>query len=192
MLNAFDSAGALTHAVDIHIQGRPFGQYLGTIHRTRTAIQHCILMLPALDELSARPLKDFENKKNVYECCRLTAIIFGVAVIYPIPNSYDVLQGLVSRLQIALTVLKIESCGSDLDGVLLWILVLGGIAALDKPERSWFALQLSRLAEKLEFDDWGEVNDKLETFLWLESACGQGGHMLWNEAVVHFCDEGQE
>ena len=186
MLDAFDSVGALTHAIDVHLQGRPFGQYLGTIHRTRTAIQHCILMLPSLDELGSRPPSIYKDKKNIYECCRLTANIFGAAVIYPIPNSYDVLQALVTRLQIALTVLKIGSCGSDLDGVLLWILVLGGIAALDKPERPWFASQLGRLASKLEFNDWYEVKDKLDNFLWLESACGQGGHMLWNEAILHF------
>ncbi|KAE9364172.1 hypothetical protein N431DRAFT_563560 [Stipitochalara longipes BDJ] len=183
MLDAFDSVGALTHAIEIHLQGRPFGQYLGTIHRTRTAIQHSILMLPKLDELPVRPRADQEDSKNVYECCRLTAIIFGVAVIYPIPNSHDVLQQLVSRLQIALIVLNIETCESVLDGVLLWVLVLGGIAALDKPERSWFASQLGKLVKKLGIDDWSMVEEKLEAFLWLESACSQGGYMLWDEAL---------
>jgi hypothetical protein len=95
-----------------------------------------------------------------------------------------VLQDLVKRLQIALVILDIETCGSQLDGVLLWILVLGGIAALDKPERVLFASQLRKLARKIRMYDWGAVEDVLESFLWLESACGQGGRMLWDEAMA--------
>jgi hypothetical protein len=101
-----------------------------------------------------------------------------------VPNSYNVLQDLVKRLQIALAILDIGTCGSHLDGVLLWILVLGGIAALDKPERPLFASQLRARARKIKIYDWGAIEDILEPFLWLESACGQGGRMLWNEAMA--------
>jgi len=184
MLEVFDSIGALTHAIEVHHQGKPFGQHLGTIHRTRTAIQHSLLLLPTLDELNIRVEEGYAEKENVYECCRLTALIYGVAVVYPVPNSHAVLQELVRRLQIALILLDIKSCGSHLDGVLLWMLTLGGIAALDKPERIWFAVQLSGLVKKLGIDDWGAVEDRLESFMWLESACGQGGHMLWDDAMA--------
>jgi hypothetical protein len=184
MLEVFDSIGALTHAIGVHLQGKPFGQYLGTIHRTRTAIQHSLLLLPTFDELNLRPKEEGVEKKNVYECCRLTALIYGVAVVYPVPNSHGVLQKLVTLLQTALVVLNIESCGSDLDGVLLWMVALGGIAALDKPERVWFASQLGGLMRKQGIGDWGDAEDILESFLWLESACGQGGHMLCDEAMA--------
>jgi hypothetical protein len=183
MLEVFDSIGALTLAIDVHLQGKPFGQYLGTIHRTRSAIQHSLLMLPTQDELNAT-VEEVGMQKNVYECCRLTALIYGVAVVYPVPNSYNVLQELVRLLQITLALLNIESCGSDLDGVLLWILTLGGIAALDKPERILFALQLGEHVKKMGLEDWDAAEDILEGFLWLESACGQGGRMLWDEAMA--------
>jgi hypothetical protein len=184
MLEVFDSIGALTHAIGVHLQGKPFGRYLGTIHRTRTAIQHSLLLLPTFGELNLRPEEEGVEKKNVYECCRLTALIYGVAVVYPVPNSHGVLQKLVTLLQTALVVLDIESCGSDLDGVLLWMVALGGIAALDKQERVWFASHLGGLMRKQGIGDWGDAEDILESFLWLESACGQGGHMLWDEAMA--------
>jgi Fungal specific transcription factor domain len=182
MIEVFDSVGALTHAIDVHLQGKPFGQYIGTIHRTRTAVQHTLLLLPTLDELNLRPSEKGEDKKNIYECCRLAGLIYGVAVVYPVPNSYGVLQELVKRLQRALIVLDIESCGRTLDGVLLWMVTLGGIAALDKPERVWFASQLGDLMRRQGMDGWDNMEGRLESFLWLESACGQGWHMLWDEA----------
>ncbi len=97
------------------------------------------------------------------------------------PNSYNVLQDLAKSLQIALVILDIETCGSHLNGMFLWTLVLGGIAALDKPERVLFTSQLCKLAREIKICDWGAVEDTLESFLWLESACGQGGRMLWDE-----------
>lgn len=184
MLEVFDSIGALTLAIDTHIEGKPCGLYLGTIHRTRTAIQHTLLLLPTLEELNLGVKEEGEEKNNVYECCRLTALIYGVAVVYPVPNSHGVLQMLVTRLQLALISLNIESCSSDLDDLLLWMLALGGIAALDKPERVWFASQLGRLVRRMEIDDWGSVEEILESFLWLESACSQGGYMLWDEGLA--------
>jgi hypothetical protein len=60
------------------------------------------------------------------------------------------------------------------------MLVLGGIASLDKPERVWFVERLARLAAMLDVD-WCEVKEILGTFLWLESACGDGGKELWGE-----------
>jgi len=186
MLEVFDSTGALTLAIDGHLQGKPCSQYLGSILRTRIAVQHTLLSLPTQDELRPRT-EEKKMENNVYECCRLSAFIFGVAVVFPVPNSYNVLQELVKRLQIELVFLDIETCGSHLDGVLLWILILGGIAALDKPERVLFASQLGTLARKIRMYDWGAVEDILESFLWLESACGQGGRMLWDEAMAGSC-----
>jgi Fungal specific transcription factor domain len=175
MLEVFDSIGALTLAIDFHLEDKPFE---GVIHRTRTAIQHKLLTLPAVDELNF-PEGDAETPPNVYECCRLTAMIYSVAVVYPVPNSYDLLQELVKRLKTAIEVLDVYN--RDLDGILLWILVLGGIAALDKPERPWFTSQLHLLSRRIGVADWDTVEDKLESFLWLDSACGSGGQMLWDE-----------
>jgi hypothetical protein len=71
MLEVFDSIGALTLAIDVHLQGKLFGLYLGTIHRTRTAIQHSLLSLPTQDEL--RPsTEEGEMKKK---CVRVLPVI---------------------------------------------------------------------------------------------------------------------
>jgi len=182
MLHVFDSIGALSLAIEYHLQGKPMELGLGAIHRTRTAVQQKLLSLPASEELNSVPSSS--PKPNIYECCRLTALIFGVAVVYPVPNSHIVFEKLVQRLKVAITLLDIKAFGIDLSGVLLWMVVLGGIAAFDTPERSWFASQLAFIVRRLDIEEWVEMENILETFLWLESACDQGGRLLWDEALA--------
>jgi Fungal specific transcription factor domain len=182
MLHAFDSIGAFTLAIDYHIRGKPCGLGLGAIYTARTAVQQRLLLLPASEELDIPPSSS--TKPNIYECCRLAALIYGVAVVYPIPNSYLVFEQLVQRLKTAIEVLDIKKFGIDLSGVLLWMVVLGGIAALDTPERSWFVSQLAFIVRTLDIEKWVEIENILETFLWLESACSEGGQLLWNEALL--------
>jgi hypothetical protein len=183
MLQVLDSIGAFTLAVDYYLQGKPFGLKLGAIGRMRTAVQQRLLLLPTAEELSI-PSSSSKPKPNIYECCRLTALIYGVAVVFPVPNSHSVLQELVRRLVIVIGVLDIRTFGVELGGVLLWMLVLGGIAALDTPERHWFASQLAWIVRRLDIDDWEGVEDVLGWFLWLDSACGEGGRLLWSEAMA--------
>jgi hypothetical protein len=182
MLQVLDSMGAYALAVISYLEGKPFSLGPGEMGRTRLAVQQTLLLLPTSEELSRIPWSS--PKPNIYECCRLTALIFGVAVVYPIPNSYNVLLELVQRLKAAIELVGIVTFGIDLYGVLLWMLVLGGIAATDKPQRPWFVSQLALVTRKLDIIDWGGIEDILESFLWLESACGHGGRELWGEAAV--------
>jgi hypothetical protein len=186
MLQVLDSMGAFALAVGHYLQGKPFSLSSGEINRTRVAVQHRLVSLPPEDELIIEPASLSLSELNIYECVRLTALIFGVAVVHPIPNPHNVLVELVRRLKIAIEVLGkgIEDFAMELSGVLLWMLVLGGIASSDKPERPWFISQLALIVRKLHLMDWSGVEDILESFLWLESACGKGGRELWDEIMA--------
>ena len=139
-----------------------------------------LLLLPTAEELSMDSVR--EAGLSLYECCRLTAFIFSVAVTFPIPNTFDVLQFYVAKLKAAVEVSNILRCDEDLvDKLLLWILMLGGIAALDKPERQWFVEQMSIVRGRLGIT-WDDATEVFENFLWLESACGVGGWLFWKES----------
>jgi len=166
-------------AIDHYLQGKPGGLTLGQIVRTRTGIQKRLLLLPTSDKRNITPL----SCPDLYECCRLTTMIFSVAVIFPIPHTYNVLQTLVRGLTATLEVTDIEKHSMDYTGLLLWMLVLGGIAALGKPERPWFVSNLALLSVERLKVDWDGVEDILRTFLWLESACSPGGRQLWDEVM---------
>jgi hypothetical protein len=178
MLQGLDLMGALTMAFDDYIQGRPDGLTFEKTLRAKAAVQKRFLLLPTSAELNITPLA----KAGFYESCRLTAIIFSIASFYPLPNTYAALQIAIQRLKSTIILSDIESYGAERSGVLLWILVLGGIAALDKPERSWFVSQLARLVQILMIE-WEEAEGVLETFLWFEIACSPGGRLLWDEAL---------
>jgi hypothetical protein len=175
----------LGKAIDHYLHGKPGGLTLGQIVRTRTGIQKRLLLLPTAKELNIGINTNItpSSRPNLYECCRLTAMIFSIAVIFPIPSTYDVLQTLVRGLITSLEVTDIESYSVDCTRVLLWVLVLGGIAALGKPERPWFVSNLVLFAERSKLD-WDGAEAILKTFLWLESACSPGGRQLWDEVMV--------
>jgi hypothetical protein len=183
MLQVFDAIGSLTVTIDHYLQGKPNALTVGVIARARTAIQKRLLLLPSDDELSTSPL----SSPYLYEACRLTGLIYGIAVVFPIPKTYDLLKTLSQRLQASIEKFEIyRSKSFEVQYALLWMLMLGGIAALDKAERLWFVSQLVRLVRILRMD-WDSIEEILESFLWLESACGPGGRLLWSE-VMEFID----
>lgn len=177
-----DTISALTIAINHYLDGEPAGLSLGALSKIRTSVQHRLLSLPTADEINdLSPTQSIEL--NIYETCRLTAVIYGVAIIFPIPNSYNALQELVQRLKTSIEVCKVDRLAITLPDFLLWILVLGGIAALEKPQRPWYVAQLAKLAKKTDIYDWERIVEKLSHFLWLESACGPGGQRLWSETI---------
>jgi hypothetical protein len=108
MLQVLDSMGALALAIGHYLQGRPFSLSSGEINRARVAVQHRLVSLPPEDELIIEPSSLSLSELNIYECVRLTALIFGVAVVHPMPNPHNVLVELVRRLKVAIESLERE------------------------------------------------------------------------------------
>lgn len=78
---------------------------------------------------------------------------------------------------------KFEPCWQRCPTVLLWILVIGGIAASETGERMWYVQNLGTVAAVLGIWGWEDVAEELGEYLWLESTCDAGGRALWAEAV---------
>ncbi|KAL2070240.1 hypothetical protein VTL71DRAFT_13266 [Oculimacula yallundae] len=177
MVSTFNSVGAMTQAIRYYVDGEPDSLELGLIAQTRVDVQQLLLSLPrATDTPDAL-------YASIYETCRLTGLIYGIAVILPVPNSYPLFQELVQRLQAALELAQIEGYGDVLGDLHLWNLVMGGIAASDKPERCRYVERLAAYGRTIRMCDWNEVANIMERFLWLDSACEPGGRKLWAEAM---------
>lgn len=176
----FNLLGAVTTAIDHYLQGQPAGMSLGAISKVRTAAHHQLLLLP--------PTLDFQDinvfSPYIYEACRTTALIYSFGVIFPVSNAYNLQQELVRRLRGSLESFEGESWEDGISGLRLWMLVLGGIAASDGPCRTWIVEQLRRFVRIWEICEWRSVKEVLRSFLWLESACDNGGRLLWSEVIA--------
>jgi hypothetical protein len=65
--------------------------------------------------------------------------------------------------------------------LVLWCVVIGGIAALGQIERPWFLRQLDFLATILRIHEWGEVKIVMKRFAWVDSACDVEGERLFDQ-----------
>jgi hypothetical protein len=145
----------------------------------RNLVQYHLLSLPSAGQFNRK----FRQNYPVYETCRLTGLIFGVGVIFPLPARTAPFQTLVKLLQAELWESNLEStwCSRDAAGVLLWILTVGGIAAIGLPERAWFVATLGWATARFDLSRWRDLKQFLELMPWLDSACDSAGQQLWDE-----------
>jgi hypothetical protein len=68
--------------------------------------------------------------------------------------------------------------------LLLWVLIMGGIAALGTTDRWWYVQQLHWLAAMLEIRTWEHLKPTLVSILWLEAPCDFEGLILWEEVCM--------
>ena len=182
----FQAMNDITIVIDHHCRGiRPIVEIVDLID-TRNAIQHILMSLPKGDELEYGQIISV----CLYESIRYTAIIYSAAVTFPLPPSTGIFRIATTRLQNILDESKYDPCWQLCPDVLLWILVLGGIAS-SGIERAWFVQNLAAVSTALNLSDWDQVTEKLENYLWLESACDGGGQLLWAEVLADKTSAGE-
>jgi len=136
------------------------------------------MSLPIGDELPQGEI----SSVCLYEAIRHAAIIYSVAVTFALPPLQGIFRKLAVLLKHVLEEVKLEPCWRRRPTVLLWILMMGGIAACDMLERGWYVQNLGAVAV-LGISEWDDVAEELGNFLWLQSACDAGGRTLWAEVV---------
>jgi hypothetical protein len=125
------------------------------------------------------------DASEVYECCRLSALLYSTAIIFPIsPHTgwYLPLLAKIKRLlETSDTLLYSEP--DEVTHVVLWCLTVAGIAALRTEHRKWFENTLGAALRRNRFSAWEEVRDILGRFVWSDVACGPGAILLWERLV---------
>lgn len=153
--------------------------WLCTTMDQRNAIQHSLLSLPSAEHLTDQL---FGNKRLIYEVCRISGLIFGIGVVFPIPYEESPLPRLAKSLQVVLqsTPLSMWEPFSAY-GIIIWATTLGGIGAAKMPERRWFVSQLDTLTRENLVFDWEGCRRVLNQILWQDSSCDIAGQNLWAE-----------
>lgn len=143
----------------------------------RNAVQHRLVSLTLGSDLGDVTVQ----QAGVYECCRLTAVLYACAVTFPFPTTTGWDRNLVRGIKMTLENLSLENWPVYPSDFHLWVLVLAGIAAFQKVERAWFAEKLRKLAWRKGLCNWSQVVPILKSFLWMDTACEVGGMSLWDE-----------
>ena len=113
------------------------------------------------------------------ELCRLASLIFSYGVIFPLANKRP-LEALVRDLLRTLHSDTSEETVSD--EFMLWVTVLGGIAASGSTHEEYFVHMLGCLAVKMRISKFAEVRDTMRKFVWLDCACDTCAFQLWAQA----------
>lgn len=167
-----------TVILDSYHAGRMEAYDMCEICDQRNLIQHTILSLPTADKLDIA----LQGGHPIYEACRLVAVILGVTIVFPLPPQAAPLQTLVRHLVEELCKYDMHSIWnrSDTAGALIWILVIGGIAATGLPERDYFVSVIALLASQMGISSWATLKNKIPKYLpWLDIACDAAGQNLW-------------
>jgi hypothetical protein len=145
----------------------------------RNRAHHQLLSLPSWDDLSDG-VRD-EVDRAAYECCRLTAMLYSTAVVFPQPPHSGWHMRLVRDIKAHLSSAVVDAWSRAAPALLLWLLIIAGIASFRSTERGFFEDSLrctlksrNYLVPKL------AVRTALREFMWTDSACGCGFTELWD------------
>ena len=67
----------------------------------------------------------------------------------------------------------------DTSALLIWSLAIASIAAFRTIHRRYFRDTLKKVLHDAQITTWPAMESSLKSFLWTDSACGQGGAVLW-------------
>ncbi|PVH80073.1 hypothetical protein DL98DRAFT_419234, partial [Cadophora sp. DSE1049] len=165
--------------IDGHTRGvRPITDMAAFVLR-RNATQHNLMSLPSGEELGVGEV----SSVCLYESIRHAVLIYSVAVTFPLPPLTGIFGKLATALKKIMEASKFDPCWQLCPKTLLWILVLGGIAASDTKERTWYVQNVEAVSGALKLSEWQDVIENIEEYLWLENACDNGGRILWDDVV---------
>lgn len=170
---------AHTAMISDHCDGTCLQPSLTAVADYRNHIQHSLMSLPSMTSNQA----ELGLHDELYEVCRLAAIIYSILVVFPLSPSTAPFEALSIQLRKQLSCVNISSGSSESQQLLLWTLFMGGISATGFAERPWFVTALTRLTRCMSLISWEEVKDSLQSFLWLTSTNDNDGKTLWVETT---------
>ncbi|EEP79918.1 predicted protein [Uncinocarpus reesii 1704] len=172
------------NVINVYSQGLLPELELAVIADRRNWIQYNLVSLRSVYEYH----EAFFDAHKTYEMCRLAAMIYSMLVIFPLPAANRPFKRIASMARMALmeTETEPDPFASWRPGreMLLWALVLAGMAAKGTPDREWFVGKLAAALATAGPGTWEEVKEALGQVMWMDSVCDMGGQALWMDAML--------
>ena len=149
------------------------------LESARCIVHYQLLCLPAWDDTDG--VYSEWADETVYECCRLTAILYSNAVIMNIPPHTGWHLSLCAQIRRHLEGCDMEELSGDAPGLLIWILCIASIAAYGLEQQDFFASALQCALDREGVETRQAAEDVLVGYLWSSEACGKGADLVWQE-----------
>ena len=192
LLEAFAMCRAVSAALIDHVKSPSTTDITITdLTVARNHAHYILLMLPGANGL-------WGPRFALYECLRITLLIYSDFVFFPLPKSTGVKSRYASMLKTALGCCWIHEEDGDMGwisqaGPLLWCCVVGGLAATlaDQDEdhidaaletRSWLWKRARMCGGALGLTGSGELEAHLADWLWWDDYLGPVVRACWNVA----------
>jgi hypothetical protein len=175
-LSLLEDVSTLTQRIELYCSGTLIKPNLQPLLSKKNELHHALLSLPTAAEAGLS-----DDKRGVYEVCRMGGLLYSSAVLYPLPVSTGTLSRLVDLVKAAVQDLRLETCFEGGGKLLVWTLMLGGIAAEGTLERPWFLRRLKYALSMEKVGEWDALKVLVTKFLWLDSAIDDGAWKVWEE-----------
>ncbi|KAL2071175.1 hypothetical protein VTL71DRAFT_12410 [Oculimacula yallundae] len=119
---------------------------------------------------------------------KTAAHIYLWLAIRELPPTSELLYRLLQRLHGSLigTLQLWWNSTTEREAWLLWILFIGGIAAVGRLERLWFVSEMVRVCKALGIWDEDALRRSLETVLWQDEFCDDKFTSLWEDMLLNW------
>jgi hypothetical protein len=176
LVNVLQDMYSYNVATEMYSQGVLRNLSICVMVDRRNSIQHRLMSLPSAKELN----NDHFQPQKIYELCRISAIIYSLLAIFPLPTFNAPFPQLALMLRQTLVEIDLPQIWKTIPDLLLWILMLGGIASIGN-ERMWFVVTLRCLGVTTSIRNWGALKHVMKSIMWLDCVCDSDGEVLWDE-----------
>jgi hypothetical protein len=168
----------ITSLAENYLEGtlkNPDVEALGTM---RERAYYDLLALPTSAVLSIP-----SNAGSIYDCCRYSALLFAIGVLYPMPRSTGVPLRLIKEIKECVEQTGIVALMKGNTRLLfIWSLMLTGIAAAGLPEQQqWVKETLKGLLTLEGISRWSEIKEIVQSFLWMDFGCDGSAMEFWDD-----------
>lgn len=167
----------VTWLVECYVEGALVSPDILALTCRKNHVHHRLLSLPTGDEVSVL----LGSKAGFYECCRLAALMYSTAILYPMPRSTGIPQRLIAEIKKCIEQISMEVLFGGATAFFVWVLMLTGVAAAGLPERPWYEGKLVDLLTVEDVSRWSEVKKIVSSYLWMDSASDEAAMLLWDD-----------
>lgn len=160
--------------VDDYIAGRPARKSLHILAEERLYVQHTFLSMLWMQSGMAA-----SNQAPIITVCHLAGVIYSLQCVFPLPTAPFEL--VVRQLTEQFAAHDFAHEWTQAPQLMIWIIVMLGIAAVDMPEQSWAVAVLDRCVRRLNVASWDDLKILLLKYLWLPITNDPDGMDLWDE-----------